>query len=320
MSASRLILRSARAASRFSRPFSTSAARFNVNDRGNDNVDEYRKKQMEKATNPHMTNTNSTIANEMPSVGADSVPPEFITSVDPDFTPKDSVPENTERMTGGIQKGEPESGVNADLSVGEIEGGSFKVEPLRRTGEDINTMRARLLYQSRKRGTLESDLLLSTFADVNLADMTPKQLQQYDLFLDENDWDIYYWVTQEPTPTSAEYAEGAGPDMATPTAQGLSPKGTAPKETVDEWRQGKPRSGEWAQTVGTFKPAYRPVPQRWKNSEILSMLRKHVIDRSAEGVHDENSPKVDGEALNQSVRGVGGGGLGFMPEIKNFDT
>lgn len=92
-----------------------------------------------------MTNTNSTIANEMPSIGKDSVPPEMITSVDPDFTPKDSVPENTERMTGGSQKPAPESGVNADLDVGEIEGGQFRVEPLRRSGEDANTMRARLL-------------------------------------------------------------------------------------------------------------------------------------------------------------------------------
>ena len=92
-----------------------------------------------------MTNTNSTIANEMPSVGADKAPPELLTSVDPDFMPKDSVPENTERMTGSTQKGGPESGVNADLEVGEMEGAKFKVEPLRRTGEDGNTMRARLL-------------------------------------------------------------------------------------------------------------------------------------------------------------------------------
>src|ERR1700709_226534 len=83
--------------------------------------------------------------------------------------------------------------------------------------------------QSRKRGTLESDLLLSTFADANLARMTPKQLQQYDLFLDENDWDIYYWVTQEPTPTSMAYAEGAGPGLASPEAQGTAKKGEQEK-------------------------------------------------------------------------------------------
>lgn len=81
----------------------------------------------------------------MPSVGADKAPPELLSSVDPNFVPKDSVPENTERMTGGTQKGGPEVGVDAELDVGEMEGASFKVEPLRRTGEDGNTMRARLL-------------------------------------------------------------------------------------------------------------------------------------------------------------------------------
>jgi len=91
-----------------------------------------------------MTNTTSTIANEMPSIGEDKPPPEFISSVNGEYVPKDSVPENTERMTGGSQEA-PKSGVNADLKVGEIEGGSFRVEPLRRTGEDANTIRARLL-------------------------------------------------------------------------------------------------------------------------------------------------------------------------------
>lgn len=100
---------------------------------------------MSKSTGPHLTNTNSTIANEMPSVGADKAPPELLTSVDPNFVPKDSVPENTERMTGGTQEGGPQSGTNAELDVGEMEGANFKVEPLRRTGEDENTMRARLL-------------------------------------------------------------------------------------------------------------------------------------------------------------------------------
>lgn len=158
--------------------------------------------------------------------------------------------------------------------------------------------------------------------------MTPKQLQQYDLFLDENDWDIYYWVTQEPTPTSMAYAEGAGPQHASPEAQGKAPAETperapdgGPVSQTDHWRGSSPRSGEWAQTVGTFKPAYRPVPARWKNSEVLSMLRKHVIDRSAGGVHiaEDDNAKVDGKGLSQGVQGVGGGGLGFMPELRNFD-
>lgn len=172
--------------------------------------------------------------------------------------------------------------------------------------------------QSRKRGTLESDLLLSTFADANLASMSMEQLQQYDVFLDENDWDIYYWATQEPPPTSHETAEGAGPALATKNAQGTED----PHHGTDAWRQGKPRSGEWAQTVGTFKPAYRPVPARWKHSEVLAMLKKHVKHRSAGGVHELESP----DAVAAVERGVdtsearGGRGMGFMPPVRNFDV
>ena len=127
---------------------------------------------------------------------------------------------------------------------------------------------------------------MSTFADSHLAKMTPGQMAQYDKFLDENDWDIYYWATQEP--------------LATVEAAGVADAGTPLPVS--------PKSGEWAQTIGTFKPAYRPVPVRWKNSEILSMLRKHVISRSAGGVH-ENKTDVKGEGLAQSVNGTGGGGM-----------
>jgi succinate dehydrogenase assembly factor 2 len=41
-------------------------------------------------------------------------------------------------------------------------------------------MRARLVYQSRKRGTLESDLILSTFAREHLPGMPEAELREYD--------------------------------------------------------------------------------------------------------------------------------------------
>jgi hypothetical protein len=160
MAHSRLAIRSSRVLLSLHQParsFSIRAARCNefeaLNKRANDTAPEYRKFLTSRPLNPHMTNTTSTIANEMPSVGKDAPPPELVTSVDPGFTPKDAVPENTERMTGGSQssKSEDVSGSNkdlqgtAELGVGEMEGASFKVEPLRRTGEDENTMRARLL-------------------------------------------------------------------------------------------------------------------------------------------------------------------------------
>lgn len=145
MSLPRLLPRSLRTVGVVTRPFSTTFPRSKPNEREHDTQPEWRESQKSKPTGPHMTNTNSTIANEMPSIGADKAPPELLTSVDPNFVPKDSIPENTERMTGGTQAGGPDSGVNSELDVGEMQGAKFKVEPLRRTGEDDNTIRARLL-------------------------------------------------------------------------------------------------------------------------------------------------------------------------------
>ncbi|KAK9344952.1 Flavinator of succinate dehydrogenase-domain-containing protein [Lipomyces starkeyi] len=80
----------------------------------------------------------------------------------------------------------------------------FKIEPLPRPGESIEHKRARLLYQSRKRGILETDLLLSRFAKTYLNSFNAEQLEEYDRFLDEYDWDIYYWVTDNPQRTVPE--------------------------------------------------------------------------------------------------------------------
>ena len=50
-----------------------------------------------------------------------------------------------------------------------------------RPGESIETTRARLVYQSRKRGTLESDRrsLLSTFAQEHLGAMDAEELSEF---------------------------------------------------------------------------------------------------------------------------------------------
>ncbi|KAF5102257.1 hypothetical protein D0Z00_000440 [Geotrichum galactomycetum] len=87
----------------------------------------------------------------------------------------------------------------------------FKIQPLPRDGEKPETKRARLLYQSRKRGILETDLLLSRFAEKYLKDMTVEQMEEYDQLLDEQDWDIYYWATRneviKPCPERWEKSE-----------------------------------------------------------------------------------------------------------------
>lgn len=129
--------------------------------------------------------------------------------------------------------------------------------------------------------------------------MTPEQLQEYDRFLDENDWDIYYWATQE------KPAEGETSTGSRVPEQGGSVEKDTPTET---WKRTGAKSGEWAQTVGAFKAAYRPVPSRWEDSEILKLLREHVRDKSAHGFESAKNKKA------------AGGGLGRMPNIQVFDS
>lgn len=74
---------------------------------------------------------------------------------------------------------------------------------IEREGENAELKRARLVYQSRKRGMLENGLLLSTFAKKYLSGFNDAQLQLYDrlINLPSNDWDIFYWaVGVKPTP------------------------------------------------------------------------------------------------------------------------
>ncbi|KAJ5631172.1 uncharacterized protein N7484_011272 [Penicillium longicatenatum] len=293
MSASKLIHRALRPIQSSYKPainrsFGTSALRFNdAKDRSLHNVQSYREDQTKKPSNQFVPNTTSTLTKDFPNVGNKPPPPEMLNSVDPNYRPNDPYPGRIEHFTGGRQ----ESGAQKpELGVGEMEGITFKVEPLKRTGEDATTMRARLLYQSRKRGILESDLLLSTFADVYLREMTVEQLQEYDRFLDENDWDIYYWSTQDP-----------------PDVTGANPP--AEDQLTETWKETGAKSGEWAQTIGAFRAAYRPVPERWNGSEVLELLRKHVRDKSATGFESAKNRKTGG-----------GGGLGRMPNVQVFNS
>ncbi|CAO3679604.1 unnamed protein product [Umbelopsis ramanniana] len=70
-----------------------------------------------------------------------------------------------------------------------------QANPIPRPNESLETKRSRLVYQSRKRGILETDLLLSTFAKKFLPSFDMDQLLQYDALLDEADWDIFYYAT-----------------------------------------------------------------------------------------------------------------------------
>ncbi|KAI8440124.1 hypothetical protein MSG28_001531 [Choristoneura fumiferana] len=69
--------------------------------------------------------------------------------------------------------------------------------------QPLEQRKARLHYQSRKRGMLENDLLLSTFAKKYLDGFTEQQTMMYDRLINSpsNDWDIFYWIVEKkPTP------------------------------------------------------------------------------------------------------------------------
>lgn len=118
----------------------------------------------------------------------------------------------------GLNYGKPQNPSYNELAA--------RIDPIVRNNESIDVKRARLTYQSRKRGILESDLLLSRFAKKHLNSLTMEQLDEYDLLLDEPDWDIYYWATKNYDVT--------------------------------------------------------PLPEKWKNSEILQMLQEDTANNNGE--------------------------------------
>ncbi|VDM98000.1 unnamed protein product [Thelazia callipaeda] len=69
--------------------------------------------------------------------------------------------------------------------------------------EKLQTKRSRLLYQSKKRGILENDILLGKFAEKMLDKMDLKQLMRYDEIINGQymEWDLYYYVSgRKPLP------------------------------------------------------------------------------------------------------------------------
>ncbi len=52
----------------------------------------------------------------------------------------------------------------------------------------------RLAMRSMRRGIKEMDLILSSFADAHLADLSDADLATYDAMIEESDHDLYQWV------------------------------------------------------------------------------------------------------------------------------
>lgn len=61
--------------------------------------------------------------------------------------------------------------------------------------DDIEIRRRRARYRSWHRGTKETDIILGRFADAHVAGFGADELEQYEILLEEQDPDIYAWVT-----------------------------------------------------------------------------------------------------------------------------
>lgn len=74
---------------------------------------------------------------------------------------------------------------------------SFENLQKNRSSESLEEKRSRLMYQSRKRGTLENGLLLSHFSAKYLPGMDENSLNEFDKIINglHNEWDLYYWLT-----------------------------------------------------------------------------------------------------------------------------
>ncbi|WP_293441139.1 succinate dehydrogenase assembly factor 2 [Planktotalea sp.] len=66
--------------------------------------------------------------------------------------------------------------------------------------ETYDTRIKRLKMRSMRRGIKEMDIILSAYADNSLAQMSEADITLYDALLNENDQDLYSWVTGQTVP------------------------------------------------------------------------------------------------------------------------
>lgn len=69
--------------------------------------------------------------------------------------------------------------------------------------EDRATRLKRLAMRSMRRGIKEMDILLVRFADARLSSMDDAALDRYEALLNENDQDLYQWVSGQVSPPAA---------------------------------------------------------------------------------------------------------------------
>lgn len=68
-----------------------------------------------------------------------------------------------------------------------------------------NNRLKRLIFRSGHRGCKETDLILGAFAQSSLETLSAPDLDVYERLLDENDADLWEWISGKCSPTHAEY-------------------------------------------------------------------------------------------------------------------
>ena len=66
--------------------------------------------------------------------------------------------------------------------------------------DPVAVRKRRLRYRSWKRGTKEMDLLMGSFADAYIEDMTAEELDQFEALLRESDPDLFSWYMKNSEP------------------------------------------------------------------------------------------------------------------------
>ena len=75
--------------------------------------------------------------------------------------------------------------------------------------ETRETRLKRLRIRSWRRGTREMDMLLGPYADTALAELDGAALDAFEALLDENDQDLYAWISGA-APMAVQHAETLG--------------------------------------------------------------------------------------------------------------
>lgn len=66
-----------------------------------------------------------------------------------------------------------------------------------RSSADLDPRRRKLLFRAWHRGMREMDLILGSFADTAIADMSDGELDAFETLMSENDQDLFKWIMGE---------------------------------------------------------------------------------------------------------------------------